>query len=146
MKETKSKKNILLIEDNPGDVDLILEAFNEQSEICEIEISIIEDGEEAMLYLKQEGQYKNKKLPDIIILDLNIPKKDGRKVLHEIKSDHKIEHIPVIVLTTSVSRTDILNSYKLHSNCYITKPPGIKELREVVKYIKKFWFDIVTLP
>ena len=99
-----------------------------------------------MLYLNQEGKYNGRKNPNIIILDLNIPKKDGRKVLDEIKSNDKLEHIPVIILTTSASRIDILNSYKLHSNCYIKKPSGIKELREIVKYIKKFWFDIVSLP
>ena len=146
MNKSKSKRSILLIEDNPGDVELILEEFNKEDESVEVEISVVEDGEEAMLYLNQEGKYNGKRNPNIIILDLNIPKKDGRKVLDEIKSNDKLEHIPVIILTTSTSRIDILNSYKLHSSCYIKKPSGIKELREIVKYIKKFWFDIVSLP
>ena len=147
MKKTATKKDILLIEDNPGDVALVLEAFNETNgEELNTEIFVVEDGEEAMNYLKQEGKYANKKLQDIIILDLNIPKKDGRKVLSEIKSNASLEHIPVIILTTSTSRADILNSYKLHTNCYITKPAGIKELREIVKYIKEFWLNVVSLP
>lgn len=136
--------NILLIEDNPGDIDLTLEAFQKTS--TPNNVFVVEDGEEAIAFLKKEGQYENMCTPDIILLDLNLPKIDGRTVLAEIKSDESLKHIPVIVLTTSKSEDDILKSYKLHANCYISKPTGIKQFWEMVSYIESFWFKIVRLP
>ncbi len=143
------KKNIrpveiLLIEDNPGDIRLTIEAFKE-SKIAN-SINIAEDGIEAIKYLKKKGKFKDKPLPDIILLDLNLPKKGGREVLAEIKEDKILKHIPVVVFTTSKAEIDILKSYELHANCYISKPLNINQFIKVVKAIEYFWFSIVRLP
>jgi len=135
---------ILLIEDNPGDVRLTIEALKESKIINHLEI--VEDGIEALSFLKKEGIYKDKSRPDLIILDLNLPKKDGREVLAEIKSDNLLKQIPIVILTTSEAEEDIVKSYELHANCYITKPVNMDQFIKVVKSVGEFWFSIVMLP
>jgi two-component system, chemotaxis family, response regulator Rcp1 len=135
---------ILLVEDNPGDVDLAREGL-EEGKVAN-NLSVVGDGEEAMTFLRRQGQYANAPRPDVILLDLNLPRKDGRQVLAEIKADEDLQVIPVVVLTTSRAEEDILRSYKLHANCYITKPLRFQQFIEVVKHIEQFWFTIVSLP
>jgi len=135
---------ILLIEDSPGDVRLTIEAFKDVK--VANNISIVPDGVEAMDFLRQKGSYKDAIRPDIILLDLNLPRKDGREVLAEIKNDPKLKQIPVVVLTTSRSEQDILWAYDLHANCYITKPVDFKQFMTVVKSIEDFWLTVVKLP
>lgn len=135
---------ILLVEDNPGDIRLTIEAFKE-SKIPNV-INIAEDGIEAINYLKKKEKFKDKHFPDIIILDLNLPKKDGREVLAEIKEDKSFKHIPVVIFTSSQAETDILNCYQLHANCYISKPLNMIKFIKIVKSVENFWFSIVKLP
>ncbi|WP_414468322.1 response regulator [Methanobacterium sp. ACI-7] len=135
---------ILLVEDNPGDIDLILEVL-EQSKIRN-RVFIAEDGEEAMDILHKRGKFADSPRPDLILLDLNLPRKDGREVLQEIKSDSSLRRIPVVVLTTSKAEEDILKSYDLHANSYITKPVDIDQFIKVIKIFEDFWLDIVKLP
>ena len=135
---------VLLVEDDPGDAELT-QAFLEEAKVV-INITIVEDGVEAMAYLHQEGKYAGVILPDVILLDLNMPRKDGREVLAEIKSDDALRHIPVVVLTTSDTDEDILKSYNLGANCYVTKPVGLDEFSRIVQSIEHFWFTIVKLP
>ena len=135
---------ILLVEDNPGDVRLTQEAFKEGKLINNL--SVVGDGVEAMAFLRKEEKYADVPRPDLILLDLNMPKKDGREVLAEIKKDPDLKHIPVIILTTSQAEQDILKSYNLHANCYITKPVDLDQFNAVVKSIKDFWLSIVKLP
>ena len=135
---------ILLVEDNPGDARLALEALKDNK--IRNELHTVEDGVEAMNFLRKKGKYSNVPRPDLILLDLNLPKKDGREVLAEIKEDDKLKAIPVVVLTISKAEEDILKSYNLHANCYITKPLDLKQFIKVVKSIKSFWFSIVKLP
>ncbi len=136
--------NILMIEDNPGDVRLTKEALK-QSKIVKT-WNDVNDGVKALSFLRKEGIYKNKPDPDLIILDLNMPKKDGRELLVEIKEDHKFKHIPVVILTTSKAEDDIVNCYNSHANCYITKPVELNQFIKLVKSIEDFWFSIVNLP
>ena len=136
--------DILLVEDNPGDVRLTLEAFKEGKMINNV--NVVKNGVEAMAFLRREGEYSNAPQPDIILLDLNMPKMDGREVLAEIKKDESLKHIPVIVLTTSKAEQDILKSYDLYANCYITKPVDLDQFNTVIKSIKDFWLSIVKLP
>jgi chemotaxis family two-component system response regulator Rcp1 len=136
--------NILLIEDNPGDIRLTREVLKEGKILNEL--NVVTDGELAVQYLKKTGPYRDVKIPDIILLDLNLPKKDGREVLAEIKSDPHLLLIPVIVLTTSSAERDILNMYAHHANCYITKPVDFNQFIEVIKTIENFWLHIVILP
>ena len=135
---------ILLVEDNPGEVRLTQEAMKD----CRInnKISVARDGEEALAFLHREGPYAGEERPDLILLDLNLPKKDGRQVLAEIKADPNLKRIPVVVLTTSKAEQDILKAYNLHANCYITKPVDMDQFMEVVKLIEGFWLTIVKLP
>jgi CheY-like chemotaxis protein len=135
---------ILLVEDSPGDVRLTREAFKDAK--VHINLHVASDGTEAMAFLKREGEYANVPRPDLILLDLNLPKKDGREVLEEIKESLTLKSIPVVVLTTSASEADILRSYRLHANCYITKPVGLDGFLEVVKSIDDFWLTVVKLP
>jgi two-component system, chemotaxis family, response regulator Rcp1 len=135
---------ILLVEDNPGDVRLTIEALKEGKLLNHV--SVAEDGVEALSFLRQEGQYAGRPLPDLILLDLNLPKKDGREVLAEIKEDRKLRHIPVVVLTTSVAEHDVLRTYDLHANCYINKPVDLEQFIEIVKSVGNFWFSVVMLP
>jgi CheY-like chemotaxis protein len=135
---------ILLVEDSPGDVRLTREAFKDARVLVNLQVAV--DGEEAMAFLKREGKYSSKPRPDIILLDLNLPKKDGRAVLAEIKEDPKLQTIPVVILTTSASEADVLKSYSLHANCYITKPVDLDGFLKVVKSIDGFWLSVVRLP
>ena len=135
---------ILLVEDNPGDVDLTMEAL-ENSKIRNT-VSVAGDGEEAMAFLRRTGKHVGAPRPDLILLDLNLPKKDGREVLAEIKSDDELKRIPVVIITTSQAEEDILRSYNLHANCYITKPIDLHQFIHVVKAIEDFWLTIVRLP
>ena len=135
---------ILLVEDNAGDVDLALEAL-EDSKIRNT-VHVVGDGEEAMAFLHRTGKHTTVPRPDIILLDLNLPKKDGREVLAEIKADDNLKRIPVVILTTSQAEEDILRSYNLHCNCYITKPIDLHQFIRVVKAIEDFWLTIVKLP
>ncbi len=135
---------ILLVEDNPGDVRLTVEALNE-SKIFN-NLHIVEDGIEALAFLRKEDKYERKPRPDLILLDLNLPKKDGREVLEEIKKEDPLKRIPVVILTTSSADEDIIKSYELYANCFITKPVDIEQFIKVVKSIGNFWFSIVKLP
>jgi chemotaxis family two-component system response regulator Rcp1 len=136
--------DILLVEDNPGDVRLTVEALKEGK--VRNRLSVVEDGVEALAFLRHEGKYAAAPRPDVILLDLNLPRKDGRAVLAEIKADEGLRRIPVVVLTTSSSEQDILRSYDLHANCYITKPVDLEQFIGVVKGIEEFWLTIVKLP
>ncbi|MDJ0737691.1 MAG: response regulator [Nostocaceae cyanobacterium] len=135
---------LLLVEDNPGDVQLTQIAL-EDSKIS-VNLNVVEDGVEAMAFLRKEGKYANMPYPDIILLDLNLPKKDGREVLAEIKADNILKRIPVVVLTTSQAEGDILKAYNLSANCYITKPVDFDQFVKIVQSIESFWFTIVKLP
>jgi two-component system response regulator len=135
---------ILLVEDNPGDVRLTEEALKDSK--VHIHLDVVMDGVEAMAYLRRFGKYANVTRPDIILLDLNLPRKDGRAVLAEIKEDELLRRIPVVILTTSDDEHDILRSYDLHANCYITKPLDLRQFATIVKTIENFWFQIVKLP
>ena len=135
---------ILLVEDNPGDVRLTQEAFKE-SKIYN-RIHVVYDGVEALAFLHRKGEYADVPRPDVILLDLNLPKKDGREVLAEIKKDPKLKRIPVVILTTSEAEQDIVKTYNLHANCYITKPVDLERFITVVKSIETFWFGVVKLP
>lgn len=127
---------ILLVEDNPGDVRLTIEALKEGK--VANKISVVMDGMDAMAFLRHEGKYKDAPVPDLILLDLNLPKKNGREVLAEIKVDSKLKHIPVVVLTTSQAEKDIIMTYNMHANCYITKPVDFDQFISVVKSIENF--------
>ena len=135
---------ILLVEDSPGDVRLTQEAFKDARVL--VNLHVAGDGEEAMAFLKREGKHSSKPRPDIILLDLNLPKKDGRAVLAEIKEDPSLQTIPVVILTMSASEADVLKSYSLHANCYITKPVDLDGFLKVVKSIDGFWLSVVRLP
>lgn len=135
---------ILLVEDSPGDVRLTQEAFKD-SKLCN-KVYVVGDGVEAMDFLYKKKKYTNASRPDIILLDLNLPKKNGREVLREIKGDENLKRIPVVILTTSKAEEDIIKSYNLHANCYITKPVDLNQFTRVVKSIENFWFTIVKLP
>jgi CheY-like chemotaxis protein len=135
---------ILLVEDSPSDTDLTVEALRKGKVLNHL--SIVDDGEKAMKFLRQQGDYAGEPRPDVILLDLNLPRKDGREVLAEIKADEKLRSIPVVVLTTSHAEQDILRVYQLNGNCYITKPVDFQQFIEVVKAIKDFWLTVVKLP
>jgi CheY-like chemotaxis protein len=135
---------ILLVEDNPGDVRLTQEALKEGK--VHNNLSVAGDGVEAMSFLHREGSYATAPRPDIILLDLNLPKKDGRQVLAEVKADPDLRRIPVVVLTTSKAEEDILKTYDLHANCFITKPVEFEQFIKVVQSIEGFWLTIVQLP
>ena len=135
---------ILLVEDSPGDVRLTIEALKEGK--VSNHLSVVNDGAEALDFLFRRGKYASAVRPDIILLDLNLPKKNGREVLEEIKRDDTLRRIPVVILTTSTAEEDIVRSYDLHVNCYITKPVDMDQFIHVVKAIDSFWFSVVTLP
>ena len=135
---------ILLVEDNPGDVRLTIEALREAK--VSNHLSVAPDGVEALAFLRRQGKYAQVRRPDLILLDLNLPKKDGRAVLAEIKADELLKSIPVVVLTTSSAQQDVLASYKLQANCYITKPVDLDQFIKVVNSIEDFWLTVVTLP
>jgi CheY-like chemotaxis protein len=135
---------ILLVEDNPGDVGLTLEALKEAT--LPNKLTVVKNGADALSLLRRQGQYAGAARPDLILLDLNLPKKDGRKVLAEIKGDDSLKRIPVVILTTSEDEQDVLESYNLHANCYIVKPLDLDRFITVVKSIEDFWLRIVVLP
>ncbi len=135
---------ILLVEDSPGDADLAREAL-EETKVRNV-LHVVGDGEEAMAFLHRKGKYASAPRPGLILLDLNLPKKDGRQVLAEIKSDESLKRIPVVILTISKEEEDVLRSYNLHANCYITKPLDLNQFLKVVRSIEEFWLSIVRLP
>lgn len=135
---------ILLVEDSPTDALLAQEAL-EYAKVCN-RVHLVTDGVDAMAFLRREGKYAGAPVPDLILLDLNLPKKDGREVLKEIKDDARLKTIPVVVLTTSKHESDVVQSYGYHANCYIVKPVDFDKFSEVVKSIETFWFAVVTLP
>lgn len=135
---------ILLVEDNPGDVRLTREALKDGK--LAVNLHVAQNGVEAMAFLRREGEYADAPRPDLIFLDLNLPKKDGREVLAEIKSNDGLKNIPVVVLTSSEADTDIAKCYNLHANCYITKPVDMEQFATVVQTVENFWFTIVKLP
>jgi chemotaxis family two-component system response regulator Rcp1 len=136
--------DILLVEDNPGDIRLTREVLKEGK--IRNNLDVVTDGEEAIFFLKKMGKYKDAPTPDLILLDLNLPKKDGREVLAEIKNDPDLVCIPVIILTTSAAEKDIINTYSNHANCYITKPVDFAQFITVIRAIENFWLTVVKLP
>ncbi len=136
--------DVLLVEDDPGDADLTREALNEAKMM--VNLTIVEDGEAALSYLRKEEPYTNAVRPALILLDLHLPRKNGREVLQQIKNDTVLRTIPVVILTTSQANTDILDIYNLGGNCYVTKPIAFEELSKVVRSIEEFWFTVVKLP
>ena len=135
---------ILLVEDNPGDVRLVQEAMRAAK--MRNRMSVVEDGVDAMAFLRREGHFADAPRPDLILLDLNLPRKDGREVLAEVKADPQLRRIPVVVLTTSQADEDVLRAYDLHANCYVTKPVRFEQFMQVVQAIDNFWVNVVTLP
>ena len=140
----KKEISILLVEDNEGDIILTLEALKEAK--IYNEINVVRDGDAALQYLNKEGEYQDAETPDLILLDINLPKMDGIEVLAKIKSNEGLRVIPVVMLTTSDSEKDIFQSYQSHANCYITKPVNFENFMEVIQTIKNFWINIVQLP
>ena len=136
--------DVLLVEDNPGDVRLTKEALREAK--FRNRLNVVTDGEEAMAYLRREGKYAEASRPDLILLDLNLPRKDGREVLSEIKADPELRRIPVVVVTSSKAEEDVVRTYDLHANCFVTKPVGLEEFMHVVRSVEEFWLGIVRLP
>ena len=141
---TEKPLDILLVEDNPADVRLTREAFLDGK--IHNSLAVVKDGVEAMEYLRRQGKFASAARPDLILLDLNLPRKDGREVLAEIKSDPALMRIPVVVLTTSRAEMDIVRTYNLHANCYIVKPVDLDQFIGVIKSIDNFWLTAVTLP
>jgi CheY-like chemotaxis protein len=135
---------ILLIEDNPGDIRLTQEALKDTK--LHNNLNVVYDGVEALTYLRRQAPYEHATRPDLILLDLNLPRMDGRELLEQIKSDDTLKRIPVVILTTSNDERDILETYNLHANCYITKPVDLNQFLAIVRSIQNFWFSIVKLP
>jgi len=135
---------ILLVEDNPGDARLTIEAMREAK--VHNRMHVVEDGVQAMEFLRRLGPYGDAPRPDLILLDLNLPKKDGREVLAEVKADPNLKRIPVVILTTSRAEEDVLRAYDLHANCYVTKPVDLAQFMKIVAQIDEFWVKVVTLP
>lgn len=135
---------ILLVEDNPGDARLTQEAMRAAK--MRNNLTMVEDGVEAMAYLRREGRFEGAARPDLILLDLNLPRKDGREVLAEVKADPVLKFIPVVILTTSQAEEDVMRAYSLHANCYVTKPVDLDQFMRVVQTIDDFWVSVVTLP
>ena len=135
---------ILLVEDNPGDARLTLEAFKEAKVLNHM--AVVRDGVEALAYLRRQGPHAGAKTPDLILLDLNLPRKSGREVLSEIKSDERLKTIPVVVLTTSADDQDVARAYSQHANCYLTKPVDLEQFLRVIHSIEDFWLTLVRLP
>ena len=135
---------VLLIEDNPGDVNLTRLALADRA--INVNLSVVPDGVEAMNFLHRQGEYQQAVHPDLILLDWNLPRKDGREVLVEIKTNERLQRIPIVVLTTSQAEEDIRKAYDLHANCYITKPVDFQKFVQIIQSIENFWFTIVQLP
>jgi len=136
--------NVLLVEDNEDDIELTLEALDNSK--LQVNIHVVSDGISAMEFLRREGKYADEQRPDLILLDLNLPRMDGREVLKEIKEDARFADIPVVILTTSEAEEDILKAYQLHANCYISKPVDFLQFTEIIKQIEGFWLQLVKLP
>ncbi|WP_028974234.1 response regulator [Spirochaeta cellobiosiphila] len=136
--------NVLLADDDEADVELMIDLFEESK--IKLNLSVVSDGVQVMNFVRKVDQYIDSSTPDLILLDLNMPRKSGRETLEEIKSDSKLRHIPVVILTTSDSNIDIVKSYTSGASCYITKPVGLEQLRQVVSSIENFWFSIVKYP
>lgn len=143
-KEARGQMQILLVEDSPGDVRLTREAFRDADP--NLRLHIAGDGAEAMAFLRRQGAHADAPRPELILLDLNMPKKDGREVLAEIKADENLKAIPIVVLTTSRAEQDVLRAYQLNANCYINKPVDFNQFLDVVRSIESFWLFVVTLP
>lgn len=137
---------VLVVDDDPADVELTREALMSHEGDWELDIQVAEDGEEALNYLKQQGIFEGSKRPDIILLDLNMPKKDGREVMQELKSDEQLRTIPVVVVTTSDDQRDISKMYELGANCYLTKPEDLEGFSELYRVLESFWFKTAKLP
>lgn len=144
MNKEEKLAHVLLVEDNPADADLVLEAFEEAR--FRNTINVVEDGVEAIAYLKAEGIYSEAPEPDLVLLDINMPKKDGFEVLKEVKSDPKLRHIPIVMLTTSDNPRDIEKTYLNYANAYVTKPVDVEKFIQIVQKLEEFWFDVVKLP
>jgi len=142
--QTTRAIEVLLVEDDLGDVELTKEAIEEAR--LAINLNVVRDGNEAMIYLRREGVHTNAVRTDLVLLDLNMPRKDGREVLRDLRNDPNLTHIPVVILTTSDADEDILNSYDLGANCYVTKPVGLEQFMTVVQSIRDFWLMLVELP
>jgi two-component system, chemotaxis family, response regulator Rcp1 len=136
--------DILLVEDNPGDIRLTQETLTDSK--MHNNVIVVYNGEEALAYLYRRGEYRNAVRPDLIILDLNLPKKGGHEVLEQVKEDPELKHIPIVILTSSKAEEDILKTYNLHANCYVTKPLDLEQFCTVVNTIESFWLSIVKLP
>ena len=144
LEEIGRAAEFLLVEDNPGDVRLTKEALTESK--VKNNLNVVGDGEEAMAFLKRQGKYAEAPRPDVILLDLNLPKKNGREVLEEIKADPSLKRIPVVIITSSEAEQDVLKTYDLHVNCYVNKPVDLEQFVKVVQSIETFWLTIVKLP
>ncbi len=144
MEATNSARrmHILLVEDNPGDVDLVMDAVRE----LPCDVSVASDGMEAIEFLRREGRHGGAKPPDLVLLDLNLPKLSGREVLARVKEDPALKHIPIVVLSSSHARPDLMESYRLHANCFVTKPMDLHEFLAAVGAVAQFWFGVVKLP
>ncbi|MDX2002394.1 MAG: response regulator [Chitinophagales bacterium] len=142
--ELDQKYDLLLVEDNPGDVRLTQEILKDSRYVGRLHLA--QDGEEAISFLFKEGRYQDSPTPHLVILDLNLPKRNGLEVLQEMKSNAKTNHIPVIILTSSESKQDIQNCYKLNANAYLTKPVDFDKYQHMIKYIEQFWFSLIKLP
>ncbi len=136
------RMHILLVEDNPGDVDLVMDAVRE----LPCDVSVASDGMEAIEFLRREGRHGGAKPPDLVLLDLNLPKLSGREVLARVKEDPALKHIPIVVLSSSHARPDLMESYRLHANCFVTKPMDLHEFLAAVGAVAQFWFGVVKLP
>jgi chemotaxis family two-component system response regulator Rcp1 len=143
-REYPNPLHILLAEDNPADVRLMREMLKESS--VRTELHVVPDGEEAVAYLRKRGKYADSPRPTLVLLDLNMPRRDGRSVLREVKADPELKRIPVIVLTTSQSEEDIRQSYDAHANCYVRKPTDFKDLQAIFSKFESFWFTAAELP
>ncbi|MBU2570749.1 MAG: response regulator [Gammaproteobacteria bacterium] len=144
LEEIGRAAEFLLVEDNPGDVRLTKEALTESK--VKNNLNVVGDGEEAMAFLRRRGRYAEAPRPDVILLDLNLPKKNGREVLEEIKADPSLKRIPVVIITSSEAEQDVLRTYDLHVNCYVNKPVDLEQFIKVVQSIETFWLTIVKLP
>jgi two-component system, chemotaxis family, response regulator Rcp1 len=140
----KAEAEVLLVDDNPADVDLTSEVLSQGK--LHLHVNSVGNGEDAVAFLRREGPYASKSRPDLVVLDLNLPRKDGRQVLAEVKSDRDLAKIPVVIFTTSEAHTDILQSYELGANCYLRKPGNLADYRSVVRSMADFWLGFVNLP